>query len=237
MKAFRSRLPETALTSTRHRAATLHAHLTSTSSPRSAATSAPSCWPRPARRTCCPTSTCSPRRRCRSSRWRGRRADHAGLEQLPRPDRRRARAWRAAEDALHRYGTGLTGSRLLNGTIPLHLELEREIAEWMDTEDALVFSTGHQANVGTLGTLLGSGRHRHRRLRRPRLDPRRLPALARQAAPLPPQPPGQAREDARARGGRRRRACWWSSTASSRWRATSRRCRRSPSCASATAPA
>jgi 8-amino-7-oxononanoate synthase len=60
-----------------------------------------------------------------------------------------------AEDALHRYGTGLTGSRLLNGTIPLHLELEREIAEWMDTEDALVFSTGHQANLGVLGTLLG----------------------------------------------------------------------------------
>jgi 8-amino-7-oxononanoate synthase len=62
-----------------------------------------------------------------------------------------------AEAALHRYGTGLTGSRLLNGTIPLHLELEREIAEWMDTEDALVFTTGHQANVGTLGTILGPG--------------------------------------------------------------------------------
>jgi 8-amino-7-oxononanoate synthase len=60
-----------------------------------------------------------------------------------------------AEDALHRYGTGLTGSRFLNGTIPLHLELETEIAEWMGTEEALVFSTGHQANLGTLGTLLG----------------------------------------------------------------------------------
>jgi 8-amino-7-oxononanoate synthase len=67
------------------------------------------------------------------------------------------RVLQGAEDALHRYGTGLTGSRLLNGTIPLHLDLEREIAEWMDTEDALVFSTGHQANVGTLGTLLGPG--------------------------------------------------------------------------------
>jgi 8-amino-7-oxononanoate synthase len=60
-----------------------------------------------------------------------------------------------AEAALHRYGTGLTGSRLLNGTIPLHLELEREIAEWMEAEDAIVFTTGHQANLGTLGTLLG----------------------------------------------------------------------------------
>ena len=67
------------------------------------------------------------------------------------------RVMKGAEDALHRYGTGLTGSRLLNGTIPLHLELEREIAEWMDAEEALVFSTGHQANVGTLGTLLGPG--------------------------------------------------------------------------------
>src|SRR5438034_6711056 len=62
-----------------------------------------------------------------------------------------------AQDALHRFGTGLTGSRLLNGTIPLHLDLEREIAEWMQAEDAIVFSTGHQANVGTLGTILAPG--------------------------------------------------------------------------------
>jgi 8-amino-7-oxononanoate synthase len=65
------------------------------------------------------------------------------------------RVVQGAEQALHRYGTGLTGSRLLNGTIPLHLELEREIADWMQTEDAIVFTTGHQANLGTLGTLLG----------------------------------------------------------------------------------
>jgi 8-amino-7-oxononanoate synthase len=62
-----------------------------------------------------------------------------------------------ARDALERYGTGLTGSRLLNGTIDLHLELERELAEWMGTEDAIVFTTGHQANLGCLGTLLGPG--------------------------------------------------------------------------------
>src|SRR5580693_7194849 len=67
------------------------------------------------------------------------------------------RVLKGAEDALHRYGTGLTGSRLLNGTTPLHLELERELAEWMGTDDVIVFSTGHQANVGTLGTLLGPG--------------------------------------------------------------------------------
>jgi 8-amino-7-oxononanoate synthase len=67
------------------------------------------------------------------------------------------RVIQGARDALERYGTGLTGSRLLNGTIDLHLELEREIAEWMGTEEAIVFTTGHQANVGTLGTLLGPG--------------------------------------------------------------------------------
>ena len=67
------------------------------------------------------------------------------------------RVLKGAEDALHRYGTGLTGSRFLNGTIPLHLELEAEIAQWMDTEDAIVFTTGHQANLGTLGTLLAPG--------------------------------------------------------------------------------
>jgi 8-amino-7-oxononanoate synthase len=64
------------------------------------------------------------------------------------------RVMQGAQEALARYGTGLTGSRLLNGTTPLHLELERELAEWMGTDDALVFTTGHQANVGTLGTLL-----------------------------------------------------------------------------------
>ena len=67
------------------------------------------------------------------------------------------RVMAGARDALTRYGTGLTGSRLLNGTTPLHLELERELAEWMGTEDAIVFTTGQQANVGTLATLLSTG--------------------------------------------------------------------------------
>jgi 8-amino-7-oxononanoate synthase len=63
----------------------------------------------------------------------------------------------AAREALDTYGTGLTGSRFLNGTTPLHLELEREIAEWMGSEDAIVFTTGYQANVGCLSTLLSPG--------------------------------------------------------------------------------
>jgi 8-amino-7-oxononanoate synthase len=67
------------------------------------------------------------------------------------------RVQQGAMDALTRYGTGLTGSRLLNGTTPLHIDLQREIAEWMGTEDAIVFTTGHQANIGTLATILGPG--------------------------------------------------------------------------------
>src|SRR5437588_988648 len=65
------------------------------------------------------------------------------------------RVKQAARDALDRYGTALTGSRFFNGTIPLHIELERDIADWMGTEDALVFTTGYQANLGCIGTLLG----------------------------------------------------------------------------------
>jgi 8-amino-7-oxononanoate synthase len=63
----------------------------------------------------------------------------------------------AARAALEKYGTGLTGSRFLNGTLELHLELERHLADWMGTEDALVFTTGYLANTGTIGTLLGPG--------------------------------------------------------------------------------
>src|SRR3954447_2138042 len=67
------------------------------------------------------------------------------------------RVVRGARDALDTYGTALTGSRLLNGTLPMPLEVQRELAEWMGTEDALVFTTGYQANVGAIGTLLSPG--------------------------------------------------------------------------------
>jgi 8-amino-7-oxononanoate synthase len=67
------------------------------------------------------------------------------------------RVKQAAREALDRYGTALTGSRFMNGTVPLHLELEREIADWIGEEDALVFTTGYLANVGCLGTLLEPG--------------------------------------------------------------------------------
>jgi 8-amino-7-oxononanoate synthase len=63
----------------------------------------------------------------------------------------------AARDALEHYGTGLTGSRFMNGTTPLHLELERELADWMGSEDAIVYTTGYLANTGAIGTLLDPG--------------------------------------------------------------------------------
>jgi len=61
----------------------------------------------------------------------------------------------AAREALDRYGTGVTGSRLLNGTTPVHVELEEELAAWMQTGDAIVFPTGYQSNVGCLQAILG----------------------------------------------------------------------------------
>jgi 8-amino-7-oxononanoate synthase len=67
------------------------------------------------------------------------------------------RVKQAARDALETYGTGVTGSRLLNGTTPIHLELERELAEWMGTEDAIVFTTGYQSNLGAISAILGPG--------------------------------------------------------------------------------
>jgi 8-amino-7-oxononanoate synthase len=67
------------------------------------------------------------------------------------------RVKQGARDALEAFGTGVTGSRLLNGTTPLHLELEQELAEWMGSEDAIVYTTGYQSNVGCLGTILGPG--------------------------------------------------------------------------------
>ena len=63
----------------------------------------------------------------------------------------------AAQRATSKYGTGVTGSRLLNGTLDLHRELENELAAFYGREAALVFSTGYVANVSTISGLL----HRH----------------------------------------------------------------------------
>jgi len=63
----------------------------------------------------------------------------------------------AAIEATKRYGTSCTGSRLLNGTLELHLELERRLADFVGAEAALVFPTGYQTNVGTISALVGRG--------------------------------------------------------------------------------
>jgi 8-amino-7-oxononanoate synthase len=60
----------------------------------------------------------------------------------------------AALDAIKTYGTSCTGSRFLNGTLEMHLELERRLAEWVGKERALVFSTGYQVNVGTISAVV-----------------------------------------------------------------------------------
>lgn len=61
----------------------------------------------------------------------------------------------AACRAVDRYGTGCTGSRLMNGTLDLHLELEADLADWMQREAALVFTAGYLANLATIATLCG----------------------------------------------------------------------------------
>lgn len=61
----------------------------------------------------------------------------------------------AAAEALRRFGTSCTGSRFLNGTIELHVQLEERLAKFTGKEAALVFSTGFQTNLGTISALVG----------------------------------------------------------------------------------
>lgn len=67
------------------------------------------------------------------------------------------RVKRAAMEAVERYGTGVTGSRLLNGTLPMHRELEEFLADWVGMEKALVFTTGYAANLGLISTIVQAG--------------------------------------------------------------------------------
>ncbi len=61
----------------------------------------------------------------------------------------------AAEAVLKQYGTGCSGSRLLNGTLVLHLEFEKEMAEFLRKDDVVTFSTGFQSNLGIISALVG----------------------------------------------------------------------------------
>ena len=60
----------------------------------------------------------------------------------------------AAKEAVDRYGTGVTGSRLLNGTLAIHRELEELLAAWVGLPRALVYTTGYTANLGLISTLV-----------------------------------------------------------------------------------
>jgi len=74
--------------------------------------------------------------------------NYLGLTQDPR-------VVEASQKALARFGAGCTGSRFLNGTISLHNNLEKELSRFLNREDAIVMSTGFQANQGTIACLLG----------------------------------------------------------------------------------
>ncbi len=63
----------------------------------------------------------------------------------------------AATRALHRYGSGCTGSRFLNGSLDLHIQLEEALSAFLGKEDCIVFSTGYGANLGLISGLVGRG--------------------------------------------------------------------------------
>ena len=63
----------------------------------------------------------------------------------------------ASIEAIHKYGSGCAGSRFLNGTLDIHIELEEKLAEYVGKPGALVFSTGYQVNLGVISSI--PGRH------------------------------------------------------------------------------
>ncbi len=60
----------------------------------------------------------------------------------------------AAVEATRKYGTSCSGSRFLNGTLDLHLQLEEKLCQFMNRESALIFSTGYMTNVGAISTIV-----------------------------------------------------------------------------------
>jgi 8-amino-7-oxononanoate synthase len=65
------------------------------------------------------------------------------------------RTKKAAKEATDLYGTGCSGSRFLNGTLELHVQLEKELAEFFHKDDAITFSTGFQTNLGIISAVVG----------------------------------------------------------------------------------
>jgi 8-amino-7-oxononanoate synthase len=108
-----------------------------------------------------------------TDRWREPRdLDASGMEGGLAPDGRPVVAFasndylglrthpavvRAAHAALDRWGTGAGSARLIVGALPVHGELETELAAWKESERAVLFSTGFAANLGVLGTFARPG--------------------------------------------------------------------------------
>lgn len=67
------------------------------------------------------------------------------------------RVMKAAINAIKQYGTGCLGSRFLNGTLDMHIKLEKELAEFLRKEDCVTFSTGFQTNLGIISAITGRG--------------------------------------------------------------------------------
>ncbi|MBI5388642.1 MAG: pyridoxal phosphate-dependent aminotransferase family protein [Verrucomicrobia bacterium] len=65
----------------------------------------------------------------------------------------------AAQVAIAKYGTGCAGSRFLNGTLDIHIELEETLARLVNKEAVLLYSTGFQVNVGVISAIVGRGDH------------------------------------------------------------------------------
>src|ERR1035437_1833377 len=65
----------------------------------------------------------------------------------------------AAKKAIDKYGTGCAGSRFLNGTLDIHIKLEERLAQLVEKEGALCFSTGFQVNLGVVSVLTGRNDH------------------------------------------------------------------------------
>lgn len=63
----------------------------------------------------------------------------------------------AGVEAFKKYGSGCSGSRFLNGTLTMHLELEKELSEFVGKESAVTFSTGFQSNLGIISAIVGRG--------------------------------------------------------------------------------
>ena len=59
--------------------------------------------------------------------------------------------------AIERYGSGCSGSRFLNGTLRMHLEVEEELARFLNKEAVVTFSTGFQSNLGIISAIVGKG--------------------------------------------------------------------------------